>query len=261
MSLLPAGKLFSSPGNPLFATQEELAQVVSNLSTINVVSSNSSGITITEPSLNTFNVTTNFSNAGGLSFLTYPGSTAIGLSNAGVTGLVAGSGIGVSGGTGSVTVSNTGVTGLTAGNGVTVSGATGNVTVATPIVPNLVQDQYTTNPISATTPPGGGITTIVNYGGLVPEKLYMFSISCGVGASVTDNNKDMSVVLQFPGIGELFSLISVPANQNGTDVATSAIIRIPAGQTSVNVAVATFNFAGGDTASGTIYNSCIVAMN
>jgi hypothetical protein len=62
------------------------------------------------------------------------GSVALGssvtLTNAGVTSIVAGSGISISGATGAVTVtaSGGGVTSAVAGNGVAVSGATGSVT-------------------------------------------------------------------------------------------------------------------------------------
>jgi len=46
-----------------------------------------------------------------------------------VTSAVAGTGIGVSGSTGTVTISNTGVTSLTAGTGISLSASTGSVTI------------------------------------------------------------------------------------------------------------------------------------
>jgi hypothetical protein len=262
MSLLPAGKTFSSPNNPLFATQAELAEVVSNLSTLNVTSGVGSGIDVLEPTLNNFDLSLNLSNAGGLAFLTYPGLNTVGLSNAGVVSLSAGTGIGASASTGAVTVSNTGVTALSAGNGVLLSGGTGNVSVSTPIVPNLVLNAYTEPIAIATTPAGGAITTIFTLSGLVPNKLYMIQAIVGVSANVTDPNKDMSIVLSIPAVGLLNPLLSVPANQNGTQVSTSAIILMPnTPATTINISVATFNFAGGDTASGSVLNACVVALN
>jgi hypothetical protein len=57
-------------------------------------------------------------------------------------------------------------------------------------------------------------------------------------------------------------LLSVPANQNGTQVSTSAIILMPnTPATTINISVATFNFVGGDTASGSVLNACVVALN
>lgn len=55
----------------------------------------------------------------------------------GVSSLTAGTGIGLSGGTGAVTVSNTGVTSLAAGAGIGISSGTGGVTVSNVGVTNL----------------------------------------------------------------------------------------------------------------------------
>ena len=52
------------------------------------------------------------------------------LTNAGVTSVVAGTAISVSGSTGAVTINNTGVTSAVAGTGVSVSGSTGAVTIS-----------------------------------------------------------------------------------------------------------------------------------
>jgi len=261
MSLLPLST-YSAPNKPLFATVDQLSTIINTVSSINVVSGAGSGIDVTEPTLNNFDLSLSLSNAGGISFLTYPGITTVGLSNAGVVSLSAGTGIGASASTGAVTVSNTGVTALSAGNGVLLSGGTGNVSVSTPIVPNLVLNAYTEPIASATTPAGGAITTIFTLSGLVPNKLYMIQAIVGVGASVTDPNKDMSIVLQVPGVGLLNPLLSVPSNQNGTQVSTSAIILMPnTPATTINISVATFNFVGSDVATGSVFNACVVALN
>lgn len=64
----------------------------------------------------------------GLGGTSYNGSSAVTITNTGVTSNVAGTGISVSGATGAVTITNTGVTSAVAGTGVGVSAATGAVT-------------------------------------------------------------------------------------------------------------------------------------
>ena len=80
----------------------------------------------------------------GISVSSATGSVTV--ANTGVTGMAAGSGISVSSATGSVTVANTGVTGMAAGTGISVSGSTGNVTV--------------TNNLPMTYPTGSGIAVV-----------------------------------------------------------------------------------------------------
>lgn len=73
--------------------------------------------------------------SGGSGLLVSDASVNLGgsltITNTGVTGLTAGTGISLSGGTGSVTVTNSGVTGITAGSGIAVSASTGGVTIST----------------------------------------------------------------------------------------------------------------------------------
>ena len=92
-----------------------------------------------------------------------------------VTGLVAGTGISVSGSTGSVTVTNAGVTSLTAGTGIAVSGSTGGVTVSISAIPN----SYLSGPLvsSLTTESGAGITLTATNPGGVGAAYYVPSIT------------------------------------------------------------------------------------
>lgn len=238
MSLLPSGKLFSSPDHPIYVTQPQLNEVISNLSTINVVSSNSSGITVTEPTPNRFNVTTSFSNAGGISFLTYPGQNTIGFSNAGVTGLVAGSGIGVSGATGNVTVSNT---------------ITSSI--------NNVLNIWSSTPISVSTPVGGAITTLVTYGSFVVGKTYLISlagdIACG-STTISAGDKGMLMGIQPVGTGEQLVFCEGPVNYTGTGFATSFTYTAP--QTSLNVYVQG-DGTNTEVVIGTLSNVTIIQLN
>jgi hypothetical protein len=65
----------------------------------------------------------------GLGGTSYNGSSAVTITNTGVTSNVAGTGISVSGATGAVTITNSGVTSIVAGTAISVSGATGAVTI------------------------------------------------------------------------------------------------------------------------------------
>jgi len=217
--------------------------------------------------LNNFNLGLSLSNAGVISFLSYPGVTTVGLSNAGVVSVTAGAGIGVSGATGAVTLSNTGVTSVTAGTGITVGGTASAPAITNSIASgvNVVQDQFATNPISATTPANGPVTTIVTYGSLVPGKTYLFCLNVGMGTNGMappgyNFDKTMSIVLTFDGIGEQYSVMTGIASSTGLVQNATCAVTIPAGKTSINVAVSGFNLTG-ETVTGTIYNSVIIPMN
>jgi len=262
MSLLPSGKIFSSPNNPLFATQEQLNEVVAGLSTVNVVSGVGSGITVLEPSLNNFNVGLNLSNAGGISFLTYPGVTTVGLSNAGVTGLVAGTAIGVSGATGNVTITNNGVQSLTSGGGIVLTGTASAPVVNNTISENLnvVLNQFSSSPITATTPPGGLPTTIVTYGNFVSGKTYLVCLNVSLSSSTTDDSKSCNISIKFASLPEFYSVITIPNNTTGFVQNATCAITIPAGETSFAVQVSGFTFTT-ETATGSINNAVIIPMN
>lgn len=93
----------------------------------------------------------------GLGGTSYNGSTAVTITNTGVTGAVAGTGISVSSATGNVTISNTGVTQLTAGTGVSLTSSTGNVTITNTGVQSLAG---TSNQITVTPSGGTGALTL-----------------------------------------------------------------------------------------------------
>jgi hypothetical protein len=259
MSLLPAGKTFSSPNNPLFATQAELAEVVSNLSTVNVTSGVGSGIDVTEPSINNFNLALNLSNAGGISFLTYPSVTTVGLSNAGVVSLSAGSGIGVSGATGAVTVSNTGVNALTAGTNITLGGTATNpiVNATVALAPNVIIDQWTSSP-SNTSSVGGSTTVAQTISGLTTGKTYLVVLNGGLAGG--SGGGGMLATINFPGIGESMILADQPNSPTTFGLSCSACVRIPVGYTAFNIEVSGSG-VGGDTISLRIDNLVVTPLN
>lgn len=103
MSLIPS-LTATSPNNFLFATLAQLQALSTSLSTINISTATGAGVSVTEVSANQWVMSNALSNAGGLSISTIPGNPSVILSNAGVTGLVAGSNVSISGATGNVTV-------------------------------------------------------------------------------------------------------------------------------------------------------------
>lgn len=263
MSLLPL-QTASSPGNYLFATTAQLAALSTSLSTVSISTSTGSGVLVSEPTANNFVFTNALSNSGGISFVSVPGSATLGLSNAGVTGLVAGSGVSVSGATGNVTVGNTGVLSVSAGTNVTLTGTASapviNASSALP-APTYLLNQWASSPLAVTTAPGAPITLISSFTGLTPGKSYIAQCTVGVSGNGTDPNKDMDVSFQIPGIGELPSICSFPFNQNGSFGAYSAFITMPVGQTTLNVICGGFNTVGGDTVSVAVENLAIVQIN
>jgi hypothetical protein len=257
MSLLSLAT-YSSPNKPLYATVDQLSTVINSLSSINITSSNGSGVSVTEPSLNNFNVSLALSNAGGLSFLQYPGIPTVGLSNAGVVSLAAGTGIGVSGSTGAVTVSNTGITSLAAGQGISVSGNAITNTIASGV--NVVQNQFTTNPITAVTAPGGIPVTITTYSGFTPGKTYLVCLNVALASSTTDDAKSCSIAIKFASIPENYGVITIPNNTTGFLQNATCAVTIPPGETSFAVQVSGFNYTT-ETASGSINNAVIIPIN
>lgn len=81
------------------------------------------------------------------------------ITNGGVTSLSAGTGISLSGATGSIAVTNSGVTSITAGTGITVSQSTGGVTISTSST-GVTSVVAGTGAISVTT--SGGVATVNN---------------------------------------------------------------------------------------------------
>lgn len=102
--------------------------------TVSATTFSGSGASLTSiPNASLVHSSIDFASGGGI--LVSASSVSLGgtltLTNTGVTGLTAGTGINVSGATGSITVSNTGVTSIVAGSGISVSAGTGAVTIST----------------------------------------------------------------------------------------------------------------------------------
>ena len=142
-----------------------------------------SGITI-GGSASTPTVATNLTAGTGIAVVNGSG-TALSISNAGVTSAVAGSGIGVSSGTGAVTFSNTGVlsvadgTGGGTNSGITIGGSASAPTVATNVTAGtgitITNGAGTARVISNSSPASG------------------ISISSGTNISVSGSNPSFSI--------------------------------------------------------------------
>jgi len=84
--------------------------------------------------------TLTFANGSGITVTTNASSDTLTITNSGVTSVSAGTGIGVSAGTGGVTISNAGVTSVAQGAGITVSAGTGGVTISNSGIISVVTD-------------------------------------------------------------------------------------------------------------------------
>jgi len=261
MSLLP-NKTYSSPNNPLYATVAQLQALSTTLSTINISTAQGAGVSVSEPLANNFVFTNALSNAGGISFVSVPGSSTLGLSNAGVTGLVAGSGISVSGATGNVTVANTGVNAITAGTNITLCGSPTNPVinaVSAALSPNVIRDQFVTNP-SSTNSVGGAAAIAATVTGLTPGKVYLFNLN-GAMAGVNGSTGEMITALSFPGIGEVVLLAQMPNSGNTFGIAASAAVVVPAGQTTIDLEISGSGVGGGDTITLRTDNFVVTQLN
>lgn len=258
MSLLPLST-YSSPNTPLYATVSQLSSIIDSVSSINITAGVGSGLSVTEPTLNNFNMSLALSNAGGISFLTYPGLNTVGLSNAGVVSLAAGSGIGVSGATGAITVSNTGVNAITAGTNITLGGTATNpiVNASVALAPNVIVDQWTSTATN-TSAVGGSATIAHTIPGLIAGKTYLVVLNGGLAGGGSGGS--MITTINFPGIGEGMILADQPNSPITFGLASSACVRVPVGSSVMNITVSGMS-VGGDTITLRTDNLVITPLN
>jgi hypothetical protein len=202
---------------------------------VTMTAANGSGITVAEPTPNTFTVATN---------------------------LVAGSGISLtpSGINTSLTVGNTGVLGVTSGSAAITVGGTASNPVITQALPSFVKIVDTRNdggsPLTASGGPGGAFVSIVSFE-VVSGGVYQVSGSFSVGSSASSAGQ-MSVFLAptaAPGgapNGTGYDLISVvEATIPATSTTGAAItFTVPPGFTNYGIYAAGFGATGNIT--GTI---------
>lgn len=262
MSLLPF-KTWVNKDSQLYATQAELQSLSTSIQAINISTATGAGIAVTEPTLNNFVFSNALSNAGGISFVTTPGSRVLGLSNAGVTSVAVGTGLSTSGATGAITLANTGVTSISSGAGITLggSGTAPSVTNSITASINKVLNIWNSSPISVSTSAGGGITTLVNYGSFVVGKTYLISFAgsvvCGP-TTISAGDKSMIMGIQPVGTGEQLVVSESPVSYSETGFATSFTYTAP--QTNFNV------FVQGDATTteviiGTLTNVTIIQLD
>jgi hypothetical protein len=239
MSFLP-NSTYSAPGTPLYASLADFQSLSTSVQAINISTATGAGVAVSEPTLNNFVFSNALSNAGGISFVTTPGSRVLGLSNAGVTSVAVGTGLSTSGATGAITLANTGVTSVSAGAGITLGGTSTAPSVTNSITSsiNKVLNIWSSTPISIATPVGGGITTLVTYGSFVVGKTYLISfagdVACG-STTISAGDKGMLMGIQPVGTGEQLVFCEGPVNYTGIGFATSFTYTAP--QTSLNVYV------------------------
>jgi hypothetical protein len=178
MSLLPL-RTWINKDSQLYATEAQFQSLSTSIQAINISTATGAGIAVSEPTLNNYVFSNALSNAGGISFVTTPGSRVLGLSNAGVPSVAVGTGLSTSGATGAITLANTGVTSVTAGTGITLGGSSTAPSVANSISASInnVLDVWNSSPISVSTPVGGALTVLVNYGSFVVGKNYLIYLN------------------------------------------------------------------------------------
>lgn len=220
MSLLPR-LTAADPSNFLFATTAQLQSISSSLSTVNISTATGAGVTVSEPVANSFVFTNALSNAGGISFVSVPGSSRLGLSNAGVLS-------------------------VTAGSNVTVTGTAGAPVInaaSAPLSPNVVRDQFSTSPADTNTPAGGAVTVAATVTGLTVGKVYMVSVMGEIAGGPSGGV--MGVGLTFPGVADEQVMVYQSLNTGNTlGISSSPCFIMPT--TSFNVIVYGLS-VGGDT--------------
>ena len=262
MSLLPF-KTWVNKDKQLYATEAQLQSLSTSIQSINISTATGAGISVSEPTLNNYVFTNALSNAGGISFVTTPGSTTLGLSNAGVTSVAVGTGLSTSGATGAITLANTGVTSVSAGAGITLggSGTAPSVTNSITASINKVLNIWNSTPISIATPVGGAATVLTNYGSFIVGKTYLISMAgsyaCGA-TTISPGDKGMLMGIQPVGTGEVMVISESPVSYMETGFATSFTYTAP--QTNFNV------FVQGDGTTteiiaGTLTNVTIIQLD
>ena len=260
MSLLPF-KTFTNPSTPLYASLTDFQNLSTSVQAINISTATGAGVSVAEPTLNNFVFTNALSNAGGISFVTTPGSSTLGLSNAGVTSVAVGTGLSTSGATGSITLANTGVTSVTAGAGILLGGTSTAPSITNTISAsvNNVLDRFDPMSVPLTaTQTGPGATTIVTWGSLIVGKNYLINFAGGLAANVAGTGT-MFFDMTPTGMGSTLGLQELPCVTNTCDFATSIVFQAP--QTSVDIKVGGDGIAGGTAVTGLIYNATIVQLD
>ena len=84
--------------------------------------------------------TLTIANGSGITVTTNETTDTLTITNSGVTGITAGSGIGINTSTGNVTVTNSGVTSVTAGSGISVNASVGGITITNSGIISIVTD-------------------------------------------------------------------------------------------------------------------------
>lgn len=120
------GASLASTDLPIYTGTLTSSQVTTALNFTPYPNTNPNGYTTNTGTVTSVSVAAGTGLSGGGNVTT---SGIITLNNAGVTSNVAGTGISISGATGTSTITNTGVTSLTAGSGISLSGSTGGVTI------------------------------------------------------------------------------------------------------------------------------------
>ena len=181
----------------------------------------------------------------GVSLTTNATTDTLTITNTGVTGIVASTGISVNNSTGSVTITNTGVTSLTANTGVSVTANSGAVTITNTGARQLrAGDGIILDPLNGT-----GIVTITNSAPNITQSLWRFinvpgsqvldpanpidtlTFSPGDGVGITTSAVSKSVIIANTGVTSLAasSGISVSGSTGSVNITNTGVLSLTAG--------------------------------
>jgi hypothetical protein len=196
-------------------------------------------------------------NAGGNSILTFVTSAGITIStdpltdtltfaNTGVTSAIAGTGVGISSGTGNVTFTNTGVVTAVGGTGISIAG-TNNLTISNTGVVSVITDPGSGISLDTSVP---GVVRISNAAPFTPQNTFQniavpgpttiqadstsdtLTFENGSGISITGNATSDAISIANTGVTSLAvtgSGLSVSGSSGSINIANTGVVAISAG--------------------------------
>lgn len=203
-----------------------------------------------------------FANGTGISLTTNATTDTLTITNSGVTSAVAGTGIGVSSGTGAVTFTNIGVTSATAGTGISVSSSTGGVTISNAGVVSVVTDPGSGISLDTSVP---GVVRVTNSAPNIIQQTFRYMRMPNLDLLDADSASDTLNFLNGTGIsvtGDTVTDSITITNTGVTSIAASTGISVSAASGSVSITnLGVVNISAGDGISVSAGSGNVVVSN
>jgi len=183
-----------------------------------------------------------------------------------VASVTAGTGIGITGTSTAPVINNSGLLGLTssnAGTNITISG-----TPTAPIISSSgLAGTNTTNPVVWLT--GNSVTSSLGVGVPVPGttvsvnagEYWLVSIVASVISTVNSSSDSMGFYMQFNGGGQIWTLFEAVESTTASYQATTSILKIPAGKTSMTLYCAGGLYGSAGNINGNVESLIYSKMN